>query len=292
MYKALSVLAALVGIASYAHSVPLEKDERDVLRSAHVFHIMGNSPGSLEKLREQLSDASADQLVNKFRQLARAYSSDAGSAPSGGDLGLIVEGTMDEQFDAAIFSQQTLRVSSPQRSALGWHLILVASTRAEPIRNICEQSLTEIQRAIPITPYALFRVSLERQPPEQLHPLVMQFIGQSWGPPMNWDNNLAYMRVEPSSGSETAQVVLHAERPFAIYNSAPSACRRSARYTFQVNCAERTVALISHVEYEGRAAVGRRLIEFEYGPSRRTFQAAQTGFLAQIAEQACPSSAR
>lgn len=288
MRKALSTLVTIFFVGSHSQAAPLEKDERDVLRSAHVYHIMGLSQAPLEKLGAQLRGVPADRLLDEFKQLARAKSSDPGSAPSGGDIGLVVEGTMDDKFDAAVFSQQPMQVSSPQRSAFGWHLILVTSAQQEPIQGICERSLREAQRAAPITPTDLFRFSLERQSPENLHPTVLQYIGEGWGTPMNRDNNLAYLRVESDFSKPTmAKLVMHTEMPFARYNSSPSACRRSARDIFQVDCVASTVALISHVEYEGRGAAGRRLVNVEYGQAKRMFQPAKTGFLSQIVEHAC-----
>ena len=120
MHKILFGLVAFSIFSANTQGAPLERDERDVLRSAHVFHIMGPSQSALEPIRAQLNGSAADQLLGDFRRLARAQSSDVGSAATGGDLGVIAEGTMDEKFEAAVFSQQPMRVSSPQQSAMGW----------------------------------------------------------------------------------------------------------------------------------------------------------------------------
>lgn len=291
MRKHLLIAVALFFAVSQAQCAPPEKDERDVLQSAQVYHIMGANQASLEKLGAQLRSVSKDQLLNEFKRHAKAESSDTGSSRSGGNIGVITEGTMDEQFDIAVFSQEPMKVSPPIKSAFGWHLILVTSVVQEPIQDICQRSLTAIQRVIPITPKALYRFSIDRQLPENLHPAVLEHIGKGWGSPMNWNNNLAYMRAEPdSSKSGMARLVIHSEMPFARYISTPSACRRSARDTFQVDCSANTAALISHIEYEGRGAAGRRLIEVEVGPSKREFHSATSGFLAQVAESACKGS--
>jgi hypothetical protein len=252
---------------------------------------MGNDQASLEELRAQLRRLSDDQLLDEFKRLARLESSDQGSSHAGGDLGIVIEGTMDEQFEVAVFSQEPMKVSAVIKSASDWHLILVTSVTQEPIRDICQRSLTTIQRVIPVAPKALYRLSLERQSPEDLHPAVLQYIGKGWSSPLNWNNNLAYMRPEPdSTKSGMAMLVIHSEMVFARYISSPSACRRSARHKFQVDCSAKTAALISHVEYEGRGATGRRLIEVEFGPSSRMFHPATSGFLAQVAEGACKGS--
>lgn len=285
--------AALWLAAATAMAAPLEKDERDVLRSAEVYHIMAGSREPLDKLGAQLRGATGAPLLEKFKRLARANSSDPGSASSGGNLGLIVEGTMDEQFDAAVFSQKPMQVSSPQRSAHGWHLILLTSLTEEPIGDICQRSLTTAQAAVPITPDALFRFSLEQQPAEKLHPAALAFIGDGWGPPLNWDGKLAYMRVERKASASThALLTIHAEYPFARHTSSLRACQRSERDTYEIDCVGNAAALVSHVTYEGRGASGRHLVELQYGLANRVFQPAKGGLLAQLTERACEPSTR
>ena len=292
MDKVAWIAVTLFFAVSHAQCAPLEKDERDVLRSAHVYHIMGASQGALEKLRTQLDSVPANQLLSEFKRLARARSADPASVPSGGDLGFIVEGTMDEKFETTVFSLPPMQVSSPRQSAFGWHLILVTSTKEEPIQDICERSLREAQGAVPINPAALFRFSLERQSLTSLHPEVLQYIGGGWSSPSIWDGKLAYMRAEPDSRPGMARLVIHSEIPFAHYNAFPRACRRSARDVFQVDCAASAVALVLHVEYEGRAAAGRRLTSVEHDSGKLMFQPMPAGVFAQFAEQACADSKR
>ena len=104
---------------------------------------------------------------------------------------------------------------------------------------------------------------------------------------MDWNDNLAYWRVEPEPNPGMARFIVHSEMPYAVYGYPPSGCRRSARDVFLVDCSARTVAQISHVEYEGRGAVGRRIKDYEFGPDKRKFQSALTGFYRQVAEVAC-----
>ncbi|MGY0196405.1 peptidylprolyl isomerase [Leptothrix sp. BB-4] len=287
MYKILMALVAFFVSGLEAEAAPLERDEREIIRSAHVFHIMGASLESMQTLRAQLTAVPEDQLLGEFTRLAREKSSDVGSASSGGDLGLVVEGSMDEQFESAVFSLQPMRISSPHRSAYGWHLVMVASVQQQSVRDVCVRSLQEAQKTAPITPDALYRFSIERQSPASLHPDALQFIGEGWGPPLNWKDNLAYWRVESDPDPGMTRLVIHSEMPFAILGSSPRGCRRSERDVFLVDCAARTVALISHAEYEGRGAAGRRLMNTVFGPDKRTFQPANAGFLAQVERQAC-----
>jgi hypothetical protein len=251
---------------------------------------MGESRASLEVLRAQLPGTSSKNLLNEFKRLAREKSKDPASAPLGGDLGLIAEGTMDEKFETAVFSQKSMQVSSPQQSDFGWHLILVTSISEEPIDGICRRLIEGAQKALPITPPALFKFSSEKQSREALHPAALQFLGEGWGPPMKWNDNLAYMRHERLSEAGMVQISIHSERPLAVYSPHLNACRRSSRDTFQVDCTANTYALVSHVEYEGRGAAGRRLINVERGPSKRVFEPLQNGFLAVFGKQACKSS--
>ncbi|MCW7540127.1 peptidylprolyl isomerase [Aquabacterium sp. A7-Y] len=288
MLKDLLIAAALMAPLQPVQAEPLQKDERDVLRSARVYHIMKTTVEPLEKLRSRLSSLPPHRLLAEFKRIAQSETADPGSRSTGGDLGVITQGTMDEKFDTAVFAQQPMQVSPPQPSQFGWHLILVTSFSEEPVRSICERTLKAVHRAVPIQPAALYALSLQPAHLKTLHPRILAYMGPGWGLPMNWQGNLTYSRVDSDpSGSSMPRVVLHSELSFARYRSPQNGCGRSERLMFHVNCASSTVALTSHVEYEGRAASGRHLIEVVVDPADADFQRASTGSLAQIAELAC-----
>ncbi|MHC8334471.1 peptidylprolyl isomerase [Pseudomonas sp. LB3P25] len=70
----------------------------------------------LEEMRVKISQG------EDFASVARAGSEDA-SASDGGDLGYFPRGRMMPEFEAAAFALAPGTVSTPVRTALGWHLI-------------------------------------------------------------------------------------------------------------------------------------------------------------------------
>jgi peptidyl-prolyl cis-trans isomerase D len=83
-----------------------------------------------------------------FEAMAKAHSDDPGTAQNGGDLGFISRDIMDPAFEAAAFSLDTGEVSSPVRSAFGFHLVRVAEIREGRTRSfeqVKEQLKSEYQ---------------------------------------------------------------------------------------------------------------------------------------------------
>lgn len=69
----------------------------------------------------------AESGTNKqlFEQLAKTESSDKISAPKGGSLGWVKNGSIDPNFSSAAFSLKAGEISEPVRSVFGFHLIKV-----------------------------------------------------------------------------------------------------------------------------------------------------------------------
>jgi len=88
------------------------------------------------------------QAGEDFGDLARALSQDPGSAPSGGDLGLIERGMMDPAFDEAAFTLALNQVSEPVRTRFGYHLMEVTEIeegKVEPFENVKGELLADLQ---------------------------------------------------------------------------------------------------------------------------------------------------
>ena len=60
-----------------------------------------------------------------FAEVAKKYSTDTGSARSGGDLGWFGKGAMVPQFEEAAFSQEIGEIGQPVQSQFGYHIIQV-----------------------------------------------------------------------------------------------------------------------------------------------------------------------
>jgi len=77
------------------------------------------------------ADPAAAQRIrlSYFSEAARKYSED-GAAPSGGDLGWVVKGQLDPQFEAAAFDLAPGVLSGIVETKFGYHIILVEDKEA------------------------------------------------------------------------------------------------------------------------------------------------------------------
>ena len=83
-----------------------------------------------------------------FEAIAREYSDDPGSGPSGGDLGFFKRGQMVTEFDSAAFSLQPGQISDPVQTRFGTHIIQLLEIRPEAIRpfeDVRNQLRTELR---------------------------------------------------------------------------------------------------------------------------------------------------
>lgn len=100
-----------------------EQNEEFVTKERRkISHILfADSDSALEKAnkaRERLN-------TEEFTQLANELSDDKLSAEKGGDLGLIVSGEMQKEFEEAAFALQIGEISQPVKTEFGYHLIKV-----------------------------------------------------------------------------------------------------------------------------------------------------------------------
>src|SRR5713226_4611691 len=80
----------------------------------------------------------AEQLrINQFKQLARQYSEDA-SGENGGDLGWLIKGQLDPDFEAAAWNLKPGIPSGIVESKFGYHLILVDEKQPAGVESFNE----------------------------------------------------------------------------------------------------------------------------------------------------------
>lgn len=106
-------------------------------------HILVDSEEKAKELKGQL-DGGAD-----FAELAKANSTDTGSAVNGGDLGWFGLGMMVKPFEDAVVAATPGTVTDPVQTDFGWHLIKVNEVRdaAKPtIDEVREELAAELEQ--------------------------------------------------------------------------------------------------------------------------------------------------
>jgi peptidyl-prolyl cis-trans isomerase D len=96
-------------------------------KASHI--LIEVAPNAEESAKETARQTAADLALRArsgedFAELAREYSSDAGSAALGGDLGWIEPGLMSELFEEALYAlTEESPISDPVQTGFGWHVI-------------------------------------------------------------------------------------------------------------------------------------------------------------------------
>ena len=137
-------------VKKYYDEHPDEFSTPERVKVRHIV-IVGNGAGPHPKTQEQALEAikqvatelhaktgavhAADPVAaarirgSYFAELARKYSED-GSAEAGGDLGWVVKGQLDPQFEAAAFKLERGVPSGIVETRFGYHIILVEDREA------------------------------------------------------------------------------------------------------------------------------------------------------------------
>lgn len=97
------------------------------------------SDEQVEKARAKIEELRARiQAGEDFATLAKEFSEDAGSAAQGGNLGVVEKGTLDPDFEDALYKLGQGEVSEPVRSAFGFHLVKLLSIEGAKPRTFAE----------------------------------------------------------------------------------------------------------------------------------------------------------
>lgn len=126
-YLAGKALQAVVQAAVTDEALQKAYDEKygnaPAAKEYNAQHILVDSEEKANELKAQI-DGGAD-----FAELAKANSTDTGSAVNGGDLGWFGLGMMVAPFEEAVVAATPGTVTAPVKTDFGWHLIKVNEVR-------------------------------------------------------------------------------------------------------------------------------------------------------------------
>jgi len=82
----------------------------------------------------EIIDKALEEKKKSFDELARLFSLDEGTSHRGGDLGYVLEGQLNTEFETAVAKLAIGQVSKPFKTDMGWHIALVENRReAQPM---------------------------------------------------------------------------------------------------------------------------------------------------------------
>jgi parvulin-like peptidyl-prolyl isomerase len=102
----------------------------------NVSHIVVESRREAAQVVDALEKAPAEQLEENFAALARERSVYNPTAVGGGDLGYLVAGEADPNFEETASRLAPGAVSDPVQTELGWEVILVKDRRPIPFEDV------------------------------------------------------------------------------------------------------------------------------------------------------------
>lgn len=114
------------------------------VQARHI--LIGLSPTAADSTRVEARDR-AEALLQKitngtnFAELARAHSEDPGSAGRGGDLGVVIKGQTEPQFEAALFRLEPGEVSGIIETTFGFHIIQMVERQETRVLEFAEASV-------------------------------------------------------------------------------------------------------------------------------------------------------
>lgn len=127
---------------------PEQFKQPERVRASHILIGFPQDAGEMDKAaaRAKAAEVLRDVRAGKdFAEVARAHSTDPGSAQNGGDLGYFQQGQMVEAFDKTAFSMKAGETSGLVETQFGFHIIRVAEKMAG--RDVpLDEVRTDIQR--------------------------------------------------------------------------------------------------------------------------------------------------
>ncbi len=124
-------------------------NEFEAPRQARAAHVLVRVPETGGSEAEDRARAKVAEVIRRakagedFAKLAKEISEDPGSAPKGGDLGVVKQGEMVPEFERALFALKKGEVSpAPVRTPFGFHAIKVADVKEggrKPLKDVAPQ---------------------------------------------------------------------------------------------------------------------------------------------------------
>jgi parvulin-like peptidyl-prolyl isomerase len=121
------------------------KDYFAELQARHILIGVAGSGVSGATLTDDQARAKAESIKQQldkgadFATLARNESSDKGSAPTGGSLGMMSRGQMVPAFEKAAFSLKDKEISQPIKTQYGYHIIQVLERSIPPYKDVMQR---------------------------------------------------------------------------------------------------------------------------------------------------------
>ena len=144
--KDFETAATDVEVEKFYHEHIKEFESPRQVRAAHVLVRVPETGGSEaeDRARAKVADViRRTKAGGDFGKLAQEVSEDPGTAPRGGDLGLVSRGEMVPQFEQALFALKKGEVSpEPIRTPFGFHAIKVFEIREsgrKPLKDVAPQ---------------------------------------------------------------------------------------------------------------------------------------------------------
>ncbi len=122
-------------IDAFYKANPDQFKQPESVRASHILiRPTADTPEAKKQAQAKAAQVLKDAKAGKdFAALAKANSSDPGSAPQGGDLGFFPRGQMVPEFDQAAFSLAPGGMSGLVETQFGYHIIKVVEKKPERV---------------------------------------------------------------------------------------------------------------------------------------------------------------
>ena len=220
-------------VQQYYNSIP--EDSLPMINTqieyAQLVIFPAENPAEIEKVKQRLRGFIKEVREGEdFSTLAVLYSDDPGSAPKGGDLGMVPRGTMVGAFDEVAFQLSDGEISGVFETEFGYHVMQMVERRGEQYhaRHIllkprttsadmskAKEKLIEIQKWIASDTLTWFKAVLKYSQDEQTYNNRGLAINMMTGTPrfdLNQLDPQAYVAIEKMEVDEIEGPILYQTR--------------------------------------------------------------------------------